>query len=96
MKDRVLFLAFRRPKGDHEFTNRSNVRDRRTFRCEGVGVGALVVGFDCCKMERLGRKVPYLLASADERPGTVNRPVEGSVLASAAWAKEEAVATGPS
>lgn len=41
----------------------------------GEGDGTRVAGFDWC-IERLGRKVPYLLLSF-EYPAAVNRPVEG-------------------
>ena len=47
---------------------------------EGAGVGVRVVGCEACSRERAeGRKVPYLLLSAD----TGARPVDGAAPSSA-------------
>ena len=47
---------------------------------EGAGVGVRVVGWEACNLERaVGRKVPYLLLSAD----TGAKPVDGAAPSSA-------------
>ena len=47
---------------------------------EGAGVGVRVVGWDACSLDRAeGRKVPYLLLSAE----TGARPVDGAAPSSA-------------
>lgn len=44
----------------------------------GMGLGALVAGFECCKRERVVfRKVPYLDEESPGKPAAVNKPVEG-------------------